>query len=175
MKRKLILSLAMSLDGYIAASDDSYDWIVGDGDTTLDTPNKWDFQEFMEGIDTVIMGKRCYDLHMHQDFAEKKVYVATSSPQEDYDNIHFVNKDIVSVIAMEKEMPGKNLFLFGGGLLAHDFIRSNAIDEYIIGIIPTILGNGIPFFHPNDTRLDLHLKEYSFDSGIAVLHYVRRN
>lgn len=57
MKRKIILNLAISLDGYIASEDGGYDWIVGHGDNTLNTENKFDFDKFLEGIDIVVMGK----------------------------------------------------------------------------------------------------------------------
>ena len=51
----------MSIDGYIANEDGGFDWIVGDGDESLDTQNKWNYEKFLEGIDTVVMGKKCYD------------------------------------------------------------------------------------------------------------------
>ncbi len=78
MKRKIILNLAISVDGYIASEDGGFDWIVGDGDDTLNTKNKFNFDKFLEGIDIVVMGKNCYDQNMHNDFKNKKVYVATS-------------------------------------------------------------------------------------------------
>ncbi len=68
MSRKIILNLAISLDGYIASEDEGYDWIIGDGDKRLDTENKWDFNKFLEDIDVVVMGKKCYDQNMHNDF-----------------------------------------------------------------------------------------------------------
>ncbi len=110
--RKIILNLAMSLDGYISDNDGGYDWIVGDGDKSLDTENKWDFDKFLDSVDTVVMGKKCYDQNMHNDFKDKKVYVATSNKIESYDNIQFINKDIVKVIKEEKQKEGKNIWLF---------------------------------------------------------------
>ena len=134
--RKIILNLAMSLDGYISDNDGGYDWIVGDGDKSLDTENKWDFEsKFLDSVDTVVMGKKCYDQNIHNDFKDKKVYVATSNKIESYDNIHFINKDIVKVIEKERQKEGKNIWLFGGGILVDNFIKEDIIDEYIIGII----------------------------------------
>lgn len=57
MKRKIILNLAMSIDGYIASKDGGFDWIVGDGDEKLDTEDKWDYDKFLNDVDTVVMGK----------------------------------------------------------------------------------------------------------------------
>ena len=53
MKAKIKMTLAMSLDGYIASEDGGYDWIVGDGDDTLNTKNKWDYNKFLSSIDAV--------------------------------------------------------------------------------------------------------------------------
>ena len=122
MKRKIILNLAMSLDGYIASEDGGFDWIVGDNNNNLDTENKWDYNKFLEDIDVVVMGKKCYDQNFLDDFKNKKVYVATSSNLKNYENIHFVSGDICKVIEKERECEGKNIFLFGGGVLIDQFI-----------------------------------------------------
>lgn len=103
MKRKIILNLAISLDGYIASEDGGYYWIVGHGDNTLNTENKFDFDKFIEGIDIVVMGKNCYDQDMHNDYKNKKVYVATSQKLQNQDNLHFISGDIVKIIQEEKE------------------------------------------------------------------------
>lgn len=172
--RKIILNLAMSLDGYISDNDGGYDWIVGDGDKSLDTENKWDFDKFLDSVDTVVMGKKCYDQNMHNDFKDKKVYVATSNKIESYDNIQFINKDIVKVIKEEKQKEGKNIWLFGGGILVDNFIKEDIIDEYIIGIIPTILGKGRPLFLNNNPKIDLHLEEIFSEEGVVILKYIKR-
>lgn len=103
MKRKIILNLAMSIDGYIANEDGGFDWIVGDGDESLDTQNKWNYEKFLEGIDTVVMGKKCYDQGFVDDFKDKKVYIATSKELEDYDNFHFINGNICTIIEEERK------------------------------------------------------------------------
>ena len=174
MSRKIILNLAISLDGYIASEDGSYDWIVGDSDKSLDTENTFDFNKFLEDIDIVVMGKNCYDQNFHNDYKEKTVYVATSQAIADYDNIHFVNADIISVIIKEQRKEGKDIFLFGGGILVDAFIKANVIDEYIIGIIPTILGKGRPLFLGNNPKIDLHLEQYYVNEGIVINRYSKR-
>ncbi len=177
MKGKIILNLAISLDGYIASEDGSYEWIVGDGDNTLDT-DKYDFDQFLKDIDVVVMGKNCYDQNMHQDFSNKKVYVATSQNMKGHevgDNLHFISGDICKVISEEKEKEGKNVFLFGGGVLVDSFIKADIIDEYIIGIIPVILGKGRPLFLENNPMIKLHLYEYIIENGITILKYARRS
>lgn len=174
MKRKIILNLAISIDGYIASEDGGFDWIVGDGDNSLNSEKKLDFNEFLREVDTVVMGKKCYDQNFHNDYKNKKVYVATYKELEDYENVHFINGDICKVIEEERKKEGKNIFLFGGGKLVDNFIKANIIDEYIIGIIPTILGKGRPLFLGNNPKIDLHLDEYILDNGIVILRYSKR-
>jgi dihydrofolate reductase len=175
MKRKIILNLAISLDGYIASDDGGYDWIVGAGDSILNTKDKFDFDKFLEGVDIVVMGKNCYDQNMHNDYKNKKVYIATSKNIQDKDNLYFINGDIVKVIQEEKEKEGKDIFLFGGGVLIDSFIKADVIDEYIIGIIPIILGSGRPLFLGNNPTIKLHLNEYIVDNGITILKYTKRD
>jgi len=174
MGRKIILNLAMSVDGYIASEDGGFDWIVGDGDDKLDTEKKWDYAEFVNNVDVVVMGKNCYEQNFHNDFKDKKVYVATSQNLEDYENIHFVDGDICKVIEEERKKEGKDIFLFGGGGLVDNFIKADIIDEYIVGIIPTILGKGKSLFLENNPKIDLHLQDCIIDKGVMILRYSKR-
>lgn len=171
MKRKIILNLAVSLDGYIASEDGGYDWIVGDGDDTLNTEKRHDFGKFLEEVDTVVMGKNCYNQNMHKDFSNKKVYIATTKNMKNHDNIHFISGDICKVIEEEKTKEGKDIYLYGGGVLVDSFLKADIIDEYIIGIIPIILGKGRPLFLGNNPTIRLHLNEYIMDNGIVILRY----
>ena len=173
MTGKIILNLAVSLDGYIADKDGGYGWIVGDGNFTLNTENKWSHDKFLENIDVVVMGKKCFDQDMHKEYQDKEVYIATSKEIEDFGNYHFINKDIVKVIEDLKNK-GKNIYLFGGGILIDSFIKANVIDEYIIDVIPTILGKGIKLFYDNNPKIDLTLDNYSVEDGIVIMKYLKK-
>lgn len=174
MKRKIILNLAMSLDGYIASEDGGYDWIVGDESEALNTKNIFSFEKFLEDIDIVVMGKKCYDQNMHNDYKNKKVYVATTEEVDNHDNIHFISGDICKIIKEEKEKEGKDIYLYGGGILIDSFLKEDIIDEYIIGIIPIILGKGRPLFLDNNPTIKLQLNEYFVENGITILKYTKR-
>ncbi|WP_301108078.1 dihydrofolate reductase family protein [Sporosarcina sp.] len=146
MKRKIILNLAMSLDGYIAESDGGYDWIAGDGQSKLDTETDFSFPDFMGGIDTVVMGRKSFETCPMEMFADQQIIVFTSKKQKNAGNVTFVNEDIVSFVQNLQSKQGKDIWLFGGSMLTDAFVKMNVIDEYIIGIIPIILGNGIRLF-----------------------------
>lgn len=80
----------------------------------------------------------------------------------------------MKVILEEKKGEGKDIFLFGGGKLVDSFIKADIIDEYIIGIIPTILGKGRPLFLGNNPKIDLKLDKYAVDNGIVICRYSKR-
>ena len=173
MNGKIILNLAVSLDGYIADLDGGYDWIVGDGNSTLNTENKWSHDKFLENIDVVVIGKKCLDQDMHKEYQDKEVYIATSKKLEDFENYHFINGDIVKEIEKLKNK-GKNIYLFGGGILIDSFVKADVIDEYVIGIIPTILGKGIKLFYDNNPKIDLNLEYYAVEDGVVIMKYSKR-
>ncbi len=173
MNGKIILSLAISLDGFIASTDGGFEWISGDGDNKLNTKDTHDFAKFLQGIDIVLMGADCYKQGFAKDYANKTVYVATTKKEDDQKNIKFISGDIVGLIQKEKE-DGKNTFLFGGGVTIDPFIKADVIDEYHVAIIPTILGKGRKLFLDNNPTLPLHLQSYTINEGTPVFIYTRR-
>jgi len=173
MSGKVILNLAISLDGYIADENGGYDWIIGHGNHRLDTENQYPFSDFKDSIDIVVMGHTCYLQGFASDYTKKKVYVASNSMQEDTENIEFIRGDIIDIIIKERD-DGKTIYLFGGGILIDPFIKANIVDEYMISIIPTILGKGIPLFLGNNPTIALLLNKYSIEDGIIHLFYSKK-
>ncbi len=174
MMRKIILNLAMSLDGYISDENGGFDWILGDGDKRLDTEKAFDFNEFLIDVDTVVMGRKAYEDCGINDVKGRKVIVATSQKMIDYENVEFVNRDICGYIRDLQQKNGKSIWLFGGSTLTDCFIKADLIDEYIVGIIPVVLGKGRPLFLGNNPLVKLHLEEYTLQEGVAILRYSRR-
>jgi len=178
MKRKIILNLAISLDGFIADEDGGFDWIEGDGDISHDTKQKFGFSEFANTVDTLVMGRKAYEdcpSETLKEFSSKTIYVATTRKlNSKYDNVKFVNKSILDQVLELKETKGKGIWVWGGGILADHFIKANVIDEYIIGIIPIILGKGVPLFLENNPLIKLHLCESTTQEGIIILRYDKR-
>lgn len=171
MARKIILNLAMSLDGFIADQAGGYDWIKGDGNKSLNTPNTYDYNQFLEDVDLVVMGKRCYDQSMHLEYPHKAVWIVTHEALENHENLHFVGEDFCQHLQNEKEKEGKSIYLFGGGVVIDAVLKAGLIDEYWIGIIPVILGSGRPLFHPANPTIELELLELIADEGIVVMKY----
>lgn len=171
--RRIVLNLAMSLDGYISDEDGGFKWIVGHGNSKQDTGD-FSFEKFLETVDTIVMGSKAYEdciLTGLSDFQDKKIYVATTRVFEDKENVEFINNDIVGVIDALKRSEGKDIYIFGGADIADCFIKENAIDYYIIGIVPTILGNGRRLFKGSHSKIDLHLETTSITDGIIINEY----
>lgn len=175
MRNKIILNLAMSIDGFIADENDGYDWIEkAAGDGRLNTKDVWSYDKFLEGVSAVVMGKRSYDLGMWKGFESKKVYVAAYEDLADHDNVSFIKGDIYEIAKNLKEKHEGDIYLFGGGLMIDKFLKAKVIDEYIIGIIPVILGKGIPLFHENNPFISLELTGYYIENGVVILRYVQK-
>lgn len=168
---KVILNLAMSLDGYIADETGEYDWIVGNKNVSLDTPQIWDFEKFMQSIDVVVMGYHCYQQKMHKQFPNKKVIVATTKNLVNEANVSF-SKDIVNDVKTMKQ--NGNVYLFGGGILVDAFLKAELIDEFIIGMIPVLLGKGRRLFIDHYPMSKLILKQYYVEDEITILHYEKK-
>ena len=109
-----------------------------------------------------------------QQFSDKKIIVATTRDLQGSENVEFFNGDICKKILLLQEEEGKDIWLFGGATLTDAFIKADVVDEYIIGIIPIILGDGRPLFLNNNPTIELHLDECYIENGITILKYFKR-
>lgn len=171
MPSKTILNLAISLDGFIADEDGGYDWIQPAGDPSLNTKIAWSHGEFVKGISAVVMGRRCYDQGFHRDYADKQVYVITSRPGADDGNVHFIHGDVCAAISALRQRVDGDIYLFGGGIAIDPLLKAGMIDEYIVGIIPIILGKGIPLFLQGNPAVPLYLTHCYVEDGVPILRY----
>lgn len=170
-KRKLILYIATSLDGYIATEDESLEWLFktdGDGDNG--------YSEFYRTIDTILMGRRTYDWIINEEkgdfpYKNKKCYVFSKSICDKNKYVEFINSDIVEFTNKIKAAEGENIWIVGGGNLLHFFIKERLVDEFIITVAPTLIGRGIPLFKEVDFETELKLKRIRQFNQFAELHY----
>lgn len=175
--RRVILYIAMSLDGYIADKNGGVDWLSGQD---AEGAEEGTYSEFTQGIDTVVMGWNTYAQVKTElspeiwPYEELTSYVITHRNEKSTDNIKFVGEEPCELIARLKEMSGKDIWICGGSSIIQPLICENLIDEYRVSVIPTILGNGISLFGNRETELQLRLKETKMYNGIVELVYTRR-
>ena len=172
--RKVILYIAMSLDGYIAKPNDDLSFLS----MVQQEGEDYGYTDFVNTVDTVIMGRKTYDWVMTQvpEFPhnDKATYIITRTEKPSIGTIHFYSGDLKTLILELKNKQGKNIFVDGGAEIVNELLKENLIDEFIISIIPVLLGEGTKLF--NDGRPELKLKlisAKSFDKGLAQLHYKR--
>lgn len=177
-KRRLTLNLAISLDGYTCDPEVGFDWITGDGDTSNDTHTQFNFQGYLEDLDTIIVGKKAYDdapKGSLEAYKSHKIYaVSHSSITGISNNIEVIQGNLLAQLEVIRSNTGKNIWLYGGITLAVHFIKANIVDEYIIGIIPSILGVGVKLFQDNNPTIKLQLTETTVQEGIVILRYTKR-
>ncbi len=170
--RKVIVFIAMSLDGYIAKLNGDISFL-----SLVEQPGQdYGYSDFYETIDTVIMGRKTYDkvisFGIPFPHADKKTYVITRSFGETLENIVFYNGDINALIAKLKIENGKNIFVDGGAEIVNLLLQENQIDELIISIIPILLGDGISLFKEARSEMKLKMRNTNhFDSGLVQIHY----
>lgn len=176
--RKVILNLAMSLDGRIVDENNQFNWIHGDGDPSQNTENSFDFSVFLKSCDTLILGKTAYDdlppgsLEL---FSGKRLVVLTHSLEKpEIENSEFFNGNLITFVKDLKQVEEKNIWVYGGASVSNILIKEDLIDDYIIGMIPVIVGNGTKLFADGNPLLELHLEQYSVEEGIVILIYSRK-
>ena len=158
--RNVTLFIAMSLDGYIAKKDGSVDWLQGQETEQDDMVS---YQEFIQDVDTVIMGWNTYHQIITELSPERWLYehldsyIFTHRKLIGKENIHFIQGDICESILHMKRQEGKDIWICGGADIIQPLIEQNIIDTYHISVIPIILGSGIPLFQGRKTILKLKL------------------
>src|SRR5574344_287713 len=175
--RKVILYVAVSLDGYIADAQKSVHWIKGQDDSAemLDT-----YTPFFASVDTVIMGKRTYDQILTELSLERWPYTEAESdvftPEllVATENIKFVSGTLCQLVNDLRPGAGKNIWICGGANVVNQLIRANLIDIFHIATIPTILGSGIKLFGEIESIQNLRLIDTTIYNGIIEAVYERR-
>jgi dihydrofolate reductase len=166
--RKVILNLAMSLDGYIEGPNGEYDWCFSDQD--------YGMTEFLNSTDAIFLGRKSYELLMAaypEMFAALKMYVFSDTLTHVEGNNEIINRaDFKQRVYEIRNQPGANIWLYGGAELVSAFIADNQINELLLSVHPTILGAGKPLFIDIKERTDLVLLgSEQFSSGLVQLKY----
>ena len=172
--RKLILGLAITLDGYIEGPQGEYDWCFTDQDYGL--------AEFFTRIDAIFIGRKSYE--MAQQYANGndqelvpgmpsvQEYVFSKTLKSVKEGASILSGDSIAEARRIKEEPGKDIWLFGGASLSNSLMEAALVDELWMSVHPILLGNGKRLFREQDyrTRLTL-LDSKTYESGLISLRY----
>ncbi len=165
--RRIRYQVACSLDGYIADSDGKTGWIV-------DEPGI-DFGALFDQFDTLLMGRLTYESLVKDadGFWGKKVFVFSHTlRQEEHPLVTVVSSGAESMLKQMRSLPGKDIWLFGGGQLFQSLLALDCVDTIEPAIIPVVLGRGRPLLPTPAVQRKLSLtSQRVFSSGIVWLEY----
>lgn len=177
--RRIVLDLAVSLDGFIEGPNGEVDWCIMD--------EEMDFPAFLHGIDTIFYGRKSYELWgqytpeenssdmergMWDLVHSKKKYVFSKSLSKGDHEAIIIKDNISDEVSEIRKEPGKDIWLYGGASLITTFLNLGLIDEYRLSIHPVVLGAGKPLFIDIKDRLNLKLiNTRTFASGVVQLCY----
>lgn len=170
--RKIILGLAVSLDGFIEGPNGEYDWCFTDQDYGL--------KEFFKRIDRIFVGRKSYEMSLGMEggitgFPKFKEYVFSNTLQTVKEGAIIVKGDILPEVMKIKNEPGKDIWLFGGADLTTTLMNLGLVDEIGMAVHPTLLGSGKPLFKNIKDRIHLKLADTkTYSTGLVYLTYTMR-
>jgi len=185
--RKLVLFMHTSLDGFVQGSDIwdigwiSYDeHLVQYADEIVKATGSPVYgrvtYEGMKGYWPTVLDNPESSKHdiEHAVWLNNVTKVVVSSTMEttDWSNTVIIGSNVVEEINKLKQMPGKDLVIFGSPSLSHYLMQHDVIDEYRLTVSPIVLGEGVPLFQDIKSRIKLKLVDSrTFPSGAVILHY----
>ena len=172
-RRKVIVHIATSADGYIASPDGDLDWL-----TSRPAPaGFYGMNAFVRSIDTKVLGRKTYELSVRlgAKFESKNRHIVFSRqapPADAPPGVEFVSGAIGPFVSRLREQPGKDIWLMGGGDVIASFLDEHAIDEFVISVAPVFIGDGIPLIARRHRHVPLELHSLErFEDGLVQLHY----
>ena len=168
--RKLIFGGAISFDNYIAGPDESVDWIRPSDEAMAIMSSLW------KRIDTILWGRKTYEFALRNGqksgYPGKTNFVFSRTLSSVEGSFTLVSNEVVAFIQRLKDQSGQDIFLMGGGELAHSCFAAGLIDELGFNIHPVLLGSGIPLFRPMPHQTNLELIECKpFKNGCVYIAY----
>ena len=175
--RNISLFIAMSLDGYIAQPNNDLSFLK----IVEKEGEDYGYADFTSKIDTIIIGRKTYDYVLkeigtsHYDNGERDVYVITRTEQPKVGRTTFYTGDIRELVEHLKSEKGKNIYCDGGAEIINELLKHNLIDEFIISVIPVLLGDGTRLFKEGRPEQELQFIEAkTFETGLTQLHYRKK-
>lgn len=167
--RRIILNLAVSLDGFIEGPHGDYSWCLTDQD--------YGMSEFLRRVDTIFLGRKSYDLLAKDPgpFGAMPWYIFSTTMTSALPNGTIVRDNLESEVNRIRHLPGKDIWLFGGAILITTFMNLDLVDELQLAVHPLLLGSGKPLFQNLSRVIPLRLTNtVSYSSGLVQLFYGRR-
>jgi dihydrofolate reductase len=162
--------IATSLDGFIARSDGSIDWLTERGEKAGDTG----YDEFMSAVDTVVLGRNTYEKVLTFDFwpyEGKHVEVLSSTLPLDADERIIVHRTVEGLVETLDDRGAKRVYA-DGGRVVQTFLRAGLLNELTITVVPVLLGSGIRLFGELDQDVSLtHNATRTLGAGLIQSDY----
>lgn len=175
--RKIALFIAMSLDGYIAKPNDDLGFLK----IVEKEGEDYGYAEFTDKIDTIIIGRKTHDYVLkeigssHYDNGQRDVYVITRTERPKVGRTTFYTGNITKLVKRLKAEKGKNIYCDGGAEVVNELLKHDLIDEFVIAVIPILLGNGTRLFKDGRPEQTLEfITAKTFVTGLIQLHYKRK-
>ncbi len=172
--RKVSIFIAMSLDGYIAKPNDDLSFLK----LVEKEGEDYGYDAFISQIDTVIIGRKTYDYVVreigasHYDNGQRDVYVITGTERPKMGRTTFYTDDLTELVYRLKSEKGKNIYCDGGAEVINELLKHNLINEFVISVIPVLLGSGTRLFKEGVPEQTLEfITAKTFDNGLVQLHY----
>jgi dihydrofolate reductase len=177
-RRKIIVYIATSADGYIARPDGDVEWL-----NRRARAADYGMREFYRSIDTILWGRGTYDwvLNYHKKkgrtkgLFDSKVanYVfSRRPPKRPAPGVKFVTEPVKAFAQRLRATPGKHIWMMGGGGLIASFLDVGEIDEFDIHVVPVFIGKGIPLVAPCHRDVPLRLRSAKkYPDGVVRLRY----
>ena len=171
--RKITFGGANSLDNYFARKDHSVDWLMWTNEVAEVTG------EFWKTIDTILMGRKTYEVALKQSKGKSNPYHGIKSyvfsrtlKRSEDESVEIVSTDAAEFVRKLKQEEGKDICVMGGGDFAKTLFEADLIDEIGFNIHPVLLGQGIPLFHEMTRQINLELINCkTFKNGCVLVTY----
>ena len=176
--RNVVLFIAMSLDGFLAAEDGAVDWLTGEDPASTEPGS---YPAFIAGVSDIVMGYTTYHQLVTElcpgawPYPEQTTYVLTHRMEEArQERVVMTGEPLAALIARLKAQAGGEIWICGGASVVNQCIRLGLIDRYHISVIPTIRGKGRRLFEAHEEPRELRLVSTEHYNGIVDLVYVPR-